>query len=139
MEWGTTDRRVQSADVTPNQRAQRDRQKRGTERGVSQLRRRQGPGPRNDLDGGRLPQLTLVHRHTHGGVTLDMLDRSKILADREFDVRDRYVVAQIDPLPGSVSDGTDALTEIFGRASVGPSRDLNVRYRGQGLECASTL
>ena len=46
---------------------------------------------------------TLIDCHSCGRVTLQMLDRNKVFAHRQFDIRHRDVMHEVDPLPGCVS------------------------------------
>ena len=46
---------------------------------------------------------TLIDCHSCGRVTLQMLDRNKVFAHRQFDIRHRDVMHEVDPLPRCVS------------------------------------
>src|SRR5687768_1757986 len=56
-----------------------------------------------------------------------MLDRSKVFALRELEVRDENVVTQVDPLAVCVSDGADSRSDRVGVLAIGPSRGADER------------
>ena len=98
MDGGGADRVKEVAQLMASHQAERDRCVVGSEGGGADL----GDGAAQHL--GRYAHavdvagLALVGAKTHGGVTLDMLDRFETLAHRQVDVAGADIVLEIDKL-----------------------------------------